>query len=150
MWLFLFTALAVFSPVRSPLSLTLLAALGVVQVIEPRLGAVASVVLKLALCYLLLGFSDGVNSSFYPILLLPVISGATHFGWIGMALVTAAACAEYLSFLLFLDTANQFIPEDQINELILRALLLPVVGFLTNQLAEANRNEARKLQATAL
>jgi len=148
-WLFLFTALAVFSPDRSPLSLTLLAALGVVQVIEPRLGAIASVVLKLGLCYLLLGFSDGVNSSFYPILLLPVISGATHFGWIGMAVVTLAACAEYLSFLLFLDSAHQFIPEDQINELILRTLLLPVIGFLTNQLAEANRNEARKLQATA-
>jgi signal transduction histidine kinase len=148
-WLFLFTALAVFSPDRSPLSLTLLAALGVVQVIEPRLGAVVSVVLKLGLSYLLLGFSDGVNSSFYPILLLPVISGATHFGWMGMGVVTLAACTEYLSFLLFLDPSNQFIPENQVNELILRTLLLPVVGFLTNQLAEANRNEARKLQATA-
>src|SRR6266852_4678433 len=141
--------MAVYTPDRSPLSVTILAALGIVQVVEPRLGAVTSVVLKLILCYLLIGFSGGVNSSFYPILLLPVISGATHFGWIGMGLVTLAASAEYVSYLLFLDWTNQFIPEDQVNELILRTLLLPVVGFLINQLAEASRNETRKLQATA-
>ncbi len=145
-WLLLFSALAVFSPERSSTVITLLVALGVVQVLEPRLGAVASIVLKLALCYVLIYFSKGVASSFYLILLLPVISAATTFGLLGTALVTLLACAEYLSFLLLLEE-NQYI-EDPL-ELVLRILSLPLVGYLTHELAEAKRVEARKLQATA-
>ena len=52
----------------------------------------------------------------------------------------------YLSFLFFLGPDQEI--EDK-GELILRVLFLPVVGFLTNQLAEAIRNEARKSQAAA-
>lgn len=148
-WLLLFTALAVFSPDREPVALVVLAALGVAQVLEPRLGAVASVMAKLGLCYLLIGLSGGVSSSFYPTLLLPVISAATSFGRAGFAAVTVAACGEYVSFLLYLDWQNQYLPEDQVRELILRVLLLPAVGFLTHQLASANRAEARKLQQVA-
>jgi len=54
----------------------------------------------------------------------------------------------YLSFLLFLGP-DEFIPSDQIGELIIRGLFLPAIGFLTSQLAEANRNEVRKSQAAA-
>ncbi len=147
-WLLLFTALAVFSPERHPVTLAALGLLGVVQVLEPRLGAVPSVVLKLALCYPLIGFGGGVSSSFYLVLFLPVISAATSFGLLGAMLSALAACALYLSFLFFLGQ-DQYIPADSIRELILRGLFLPAVGFLTNQLAEANRNEARKSQAAA-
>jgi len=101
-WLLLFSALAAFSQERSPIVIGLLVALGVVQVLEPRIGALASVLLKLALCYVLIGESGGVSSSFYLILLLPVITGATHFGLAGTAMISMAACAEYLSFLVFL------------------------------------------------
>jgi signal transduction histidine kinase len=148
-WLLLFTALAVFGPERDPVSLTVLAALGIVQVLEPRIGAVTSVLLKLGLCYLLVGYSGGVSSSFYPIFLLPVISAATNFGILGTGLFTLAACAEYVSFLLFLDFQEEFIPEDQVRELVLRVLFLPVVGFLTHQLAASSQEKARKLQEAA-
>jgi two-component system, NtrC family, sensor histidine kinase HydH len=148
-WLLLFSALAVISPERNSIVLGLLVVLGIVQVLEPRIGAIASVVLKLGLCYLLIGYGGGVSSTFYLILLLPVITAATSFGLLGTAIATLAACAEYLSFLLFLDWQSQFIPEDQVRELVLRVLFLLVVGFLTNQLAEANRDEARKAQAAA-
>lgn len=148
-WLLFFGALAAFSPERDPVVLILLVALGVVQVLEPRLGAVTSVVLKLALCYPLLYFGGGIASSFYLVLFLPVISAATSFGLPGTAAAALAASALYLSFLALLDVRDQYIPDDQVAELVLRVLFLPVVGFLTNQLAEANRTEARKLQATA-
>ncbi len=147
-WLLLFSALAVFSPDRSAIVASLLAALGIVQVLEPRLGPLASVLLKLALCYLLIGYSGGVTSSFYLILLMPVISGATAFGLAGTALVSLAACGVYLSFLAFLG-ADQYIPEDQKLELVLRSIFLPVVGYLTHELAQANRREAQKAQAAA-
>ena len=147
-WLLLFSALAVFSPERSEIVATLLAALGVVQVLEPRIGPLASVLLKLALCYGLIGYSGGVTSSFYLILLMPVISGATAFGLPGTAAVSLAACGVYLSFLLFLGE-DQYIPEDQKLELVLRSIFLPVVGYLTHELAQANRREAQKAQAAA-
>jgi len=145
-WLLFFTALAVFSPERHPVVLAALGALGLVQVFEPRLGAIPSVVLKLALCYPLIGYGGGVSSGFYLVLFLPVISAATSFGLIGTAISTLAACAMYLSFLLFLGPDLEI---DDERELILRVLFLPVVGYLTNQLAEANRNETRKSQAAA-
>jgi signal transduction histidine kinase len=145
-WLLFFTALAVFSPERHPVTLAALLALGAVQVLEPRLGAIPSVVLKLALCYLLIGYGGGISSSFYLVLFLPVISAATSFGLIGTTISSLAACAMYLSFLFFLGPDLEI---DDERELILRVVFLPVVGFLTNQLAEANRNETRKSQAAA-
>lgn len=147
-WLLLFSALAAFSPERDPIVLVLLGALGVVQVLEPRLGALASVLLKLGLCYPLIGETGGISSSFYLILLLPVITAATNFGLLLTAVFTVLACGEYLSFLLFLKK-DEYIPPDQVFELVLRVLFLPVVGYLTHQLAEANRIETRKAQAAA-
>jgi signal transduction histidine kinase len=147
-WLLLFTALAVFSPERSTIVIALLGALGIVQVLEPRIGPLASVILKLVLCYVLIGYSGGVTSSFYLILLMPVISGATAFGLTGTAVVSLVACGVYLSFLVFLN-GDEFIPEDQVPELFLRSIVLPVVGYLTHELAEANHMEARKAQAVA-
>jgi two-component system sensor histidine kinase HydH len=148
-WLLFFSALTVFGPQHDPVALAVFAALGVVQVLEPRLGAVASVALKLALCYPLIYYGGGIGSSFYLILFLPVITAATNFGLLGTAAVSFAACGLYLSFLLFVDFSRQVIPPDQVRELVLRVLFLPVVAFLTHQLAEANRSEARKLQVAA-
>jgi two-component system sensor histidine kinase HydH len=147
-WLLLFSALAAFSPERSGIVIALLAALGVVQVLEPRIGPLASVVLKLALCYGLIGYSGGVTSSFYLILLMPVISGATAFGLAGTAVVSLVACGVYLSFLFFLGE-DQYIPPDQVLELVLRSIFLPVVGYLTHELAQENQREAQKAQAAA-
>jgi signal transduction histidine kinase len=147
-WLLLFSALAAFSPDRSPAGLALLAALGAVQVLETRIGALASVIVKLALCYLLIGVSGGVSSSFYITLLLPVITAATSFGLLGMALTSLLASVAYLSFLVFLQ-ADQYIAPDQIRELVLRVLLFPVVGYLTYELASANQVEKEKAQAAA-
>lgn len=145
-WLLLFAALAAFSPERSPLFIAVLVALGVVQVLEPRIGALPSIALKLVLCYVLLYLSGGIQSSFFVFLLLPVISAATSFGLLGVASVTLLACGEYLSFLLYLET-DQYIGEPL--ELALRILSLPLVGYLTLELAEAKRVEAQKYQAVA-
>jgi signal transduction histidine kinase len=143
--LLFFSALAGFGPGRSQSAIASLVALGVVQVLEPRIGARVSVVLKLALCFVLIGYSSGVSSSFYLVLFLPVITGATNFGLLGTAVTSLAACAVYLSFLGFLEP-DQFIAPDQIPELYLRTLFLPVVGYLTYQLAQANQAEKHKAQ----
>ncbi len=145
-WLLFLTALAIFDPERDAIIFALLIALGLVQVFEPRMKPVASVVLKLALCYPLIRHGGGIQSSYYLILVLPVISAATSFGLVGTAITAAAAGAMYLSFLLLLDQ-NQYIADYW--ELALRVCFLPVVGFLTNQLAAANRDKAHELEITA-
>lgn len=153
-WLVLFSALAALSPERSWVEVVLLALLAAVQVLEPKVAALErsqrSAVLigiKLLAGYLLIGYTGGITSSYYLILLLPVVSAATTRGPLGTAVFTALACGSYLSFLLFIDWNRYVIPPDQARELSLRVAFLAVVAYLTYRLAEANRVEARKYQA---
>ena len=144
-WLLFFSALAVFGPGRSPRTIAVLVALGVVQVLEPRIGARISVVLKLALCYLLIGFSYGVSSSFYLVSVSARDHGRHQLRPAGHRRHVAGGLRRLSVLLVFLGE-NQYIPEDQIPELVLRTLFLPVVGYLTYQLAQANRDEKHKAQ----
>jgi len=148
-WLLLFAALAVSSPERSPLVITLLLAIGAVQIFEPRIGAKTSIIANLILCYLLMYFTKQIASSYYVMLLLPVISAATNFDLLGSAAVAVAACAEYLSFLLFIDWRDVVIPPDQQLELALRFVMLLLVSYLTHQLGKAKRDEAIRYQKAA-
>ncbi len=148
-WILAFSVMAVVSPERDPIVLTLLVAMGVVQVIEPRTGAVVSVLLKLVLSWVIIGYAGGLSSSLYPLLLFPVITAATNFNAWGAFAAVVASCLGYLSFIFFLAQYNQFVPPEEIPELILRVWSLCVVALLTYQLASQQREEARKLQDTA-
>lgn len=153
-WLALFGALAAFGPDQNPYTVTFLLALGLFQVLESKLplasvrGAIFSYSVKLILCYLLIGQSDGIGSSYYWVLFLPVISAATQLGLAGTAATSLIACGAYLSFWLRL-TSDQFIPPDQVRELVLRVIVMASSGFVTHQLAEATRSEARRAEAAA-
>jgi two-component system sensor histidine kinase HydH len=147
-WCFLFAALAILSPDRNPAVISVLVILGLVQVLERRIGAAVSIVLKLVLCYPLIYFTQGIASSYYVLFLFPVISAATAYGAAGTA-VALIACAEYLSFLVFIDWDTQTIPPDQELELALRVLSLLLAGYLTYQLADENRKAAKRYQAVA-
>ena len=148
-WVALFAALATFSPERSPTVIGLLVAIGAVQVLEPRIGARFSIPIHLALCYPLIYFSGSIESSFWMLLLLPVISAATNFGPVGGSLVTLLACAEDLSFIAFINWQQQEFTRGAELELALRLLLFPLVFYLTNQLAQAKRDEAARYQKAA-
>lgn len=158
-WLALFAALAIFSPGESPVVIPLLIAIGVVQILESRIGARSAIILILLLCYPLIYFSEpfpiGIRSSFWLMLLLPVISAATNFDLLGSTIVAVVACLEDLSFLLFLWWENYYhgqryvIELDDRLQLALRILSLLVVSYLTHQLAKAKREEALKYQHAA-
>jgi hypothetical protein len=94
-WLALFLGLGLASPTRNDAELELLAGLAAFQVLEPRValfrnprGVVASVLIKLGLVYLLMGVSGGVTSTYYLLLVMPVITAATSMGAAG----TVAVC----------------------------------------------------------
>ncbi|MBM3810705.1 MAG: hypothetical protein FJW20_03605 [Acidimicrobiia bacterium] len=155
-WLLLIAALAIASPMRSDAELELLGALALFQIAEPRLGFFqslggikAAILIKLLLCYLLIGVTGGVTSSYYLILMVPVVSAATTLSALGTLIVSLAACASYLSFLLFLDWNTYLIPPDQMRELLLRLLMFGLLALLTHQLASATRAQAREHIRTA-
>ncbi len=156
MWLLLFAALAIFGPEHTFQTMFLLSCLAAFQILESKIpwlttdrGNIAAILVKLMLAYLLVGYTHGIASGYYFILLLPVISAATTLGLLGTTIFVASASGAYLSFLLFLDWKHEYIPEDQIPQLLLRVALLPWVGFLTQQLANENRLRARNYQAVA-
>ena len=152
----LISALAGVSPTLSGAELQLLAALAVLQVLEPRIprlnrlgGHVFAILLKLTLGYLLIGVSGGVTSSYYMILLVPVVSAATSLGARGATLITLATGLSYLSFLLYVDWQSMTLLPEDIRELLLRVLFLCLISFLTFQLVKANRTQALRYQAVA-
>lgn len=159
LWLALFVVIAATGPVRDGPFIFLLFLLAALQVAEPRVPALASRrgsivanLLKLALGYLIIDVSGGgvgIASSYYWILLIPVVSAATTLGAGATVLFTALACATYLSFLFQLDWERYELAPDQAGELSLRVACLAAVGFLTQRLAEANRLAARSAQETA-
>ena len=155
-WLLLFAAMAVASPVRDAPSLTMLTGLGIFQFLERRLagfqtprGMLAAAGIKLILCYLLIGYTGALYSSFFLILLLPVVGAATTMGGWHTIVVTALAVAFYISLLLFLDLKDLGRYLFDWKEFSLRILFLPVVGLAAFQLARENRLEARKSRETA-
>lgn len=148
-WLLVFSVLAVSSPEHDPKVLASLVALGVVQILEPRIGARTAVILQLLLSWILIGYGGAISSSLWTVLLLPVILAATNFGVWGTVASTAGACAVYLSFLISLNWYNQTIDAEGAWEIVFRVVFLPVIAFMTHQLAAQKREEALKLQETA-
>jgi signal transduction histidine kinase len=155
-WLLLFGGMAGLSPHRDAFEIVPIAALCALQILEPKLefvgttrGKVVWIILKLVFCYALIGFSGAVSSSFYWLLLLPVISAATSLGLLGTQVFIALSCGAYLSFLGFIDWKQRYMEAQDIRDLVLRVLLLAVAGNVTKVLAEALRVQFAKTKAVA-
>ena len=156
MLLMLFAAMALVSPTHDLSEVTLLFALAMVQLVEPAFhllestrGKVLWIVLQLLIAYLLIGYTCGIVSNYFLILLLPVVSAATYLGVMGTLVFTLIACGAYLSFLLFIDFGRYVIDPEQTALLVLRLLLLAVAGNLVNTLADALRVESAKHRKVA-
>jgi signal transduction histidine kinase len=155
-WIPLFGALAATTQYLDAFVIVPLVALTIVQVLEPKIPALATpqarmlwIVLKLALCYLLIGFTGSIQSSFWLLLLLPVVSAATMFGLAATLIFTTLAGAAYLSFLLFLDW-NQFTLDwPEIGVLTQHMLFLYLAANLANLLAADLREQSEKHRRTA-
>ena len=85
----------------------LLAGLGSLQLIEGRTsnlntlaGRMILTLLQLIVIYLLIFITDGIQTNYYLLLLLPVASTATYRGVTGTVLISMLAMGAYLSFLL--------------------------------------------------
>jgi signal transduction histidine kinase len=152
--LLMFAALMVLA--HNNLERGFLAALAALQLVEGRIawlgtvwGRATSVLLQLLLCYLLLGWTATLNSEYYPVLLLPVMSTATYMGFTGTLLVSAATIGAYLSFLWFVDWTEMTIDAEAIHMLEVRCVLLALAAILVNSLGEARRRESARYKKAA-
>ena len=155
-WLLLFAGLHWLGPVRNDAELQILIGLALLQLTVPRVpffatpaGTVGTVLAQLLLGYLLIGVTYGVESSYFWILLLPIVTAATSFGVWGAVVFTALACLSYLSFLLFVDFGRDFLPETSMREVALRTMFFAFIAYVVHELSEENRREARNYQGAA-
>jgi two-component system, NtrC family, sensor histidine kinase HydH len=151
-WIALFAVLAIY-PDLTLWSRTALIGLGLMQLIEPRIsffgsrgGSVLSFLIKLVLWYILMGWTDGIESPYFWLMLLPVMSAATSLGLVGLVASVALASGAYLSFLLYLPRGTPF---DDWPLLLLYLTTFPIAGFLTYELLAANRAATRRAQSAA-
>ena len=152
----LFAALAAASPTLDASQGILLAVLAGLQIAGPRIpslgtrgGKILWIVLQLIVAYLLVGYTQGLNSDYFLILLLPVISAATNFGVVGTLVFMLLTCASYISFLAFVDFSRFTIEPYEIRVLVMRLIFLAVAGNLVNVLAEALRVQSAKYRKAA-
>ncbi len=158
-WLMFVGVLIAASPEVNYDALILLPLIGAFQITEPRLrifrsrrGQVVSITLKMLLCYLLIGFTHTLNSFYFPVFFIPIISAATTFEAAGVFWVTAIACAASFSFLLFLPV---FVPSNQIDiwdflsVMSVRTMFYAIVPFLVYQQAKAKRDEMERTEEAA-
>jgi signal transduction histidine kinase len=154
--LVLFAALAAASPTLDASQAILLAVLAGLQIAGPRIpslgtryGKILWIVLQLIVAYLLVGYTEGLNSNYFLILLLPMISAATNFGVVGTLVFTLLTCGSYISFLAFVDFSRFIIEPYEIRVLVMRLIFLAIAGNLVNVLAEALRVQSAKYRKAA-
>ncbi len=108
LWLLFLGGLAVLPPVREVHKQLILLAIGALQLFEgsliqwaPHRGKYYAVLLKILLSMLLLAHTGGleINSSYYPIFYVPIVTAAVYFGPLGTMLWTLLASAAYCSYL---------------------------------------------------
>ncbi len=152
----LFAAMARITPEHDPSEILLILLLGALQITETRFipletarGKVVWNVAKLVAGYLLIGYTGGLQSTYYLVLLFPVISAAATLGVISTLVFTGLACGAYVSFLMYVDWTKFDIHPDQVDELIRRLLFLAISGLLVNTLAEALREQSVRYRALA-
>jgi len=155
-WVLLFVTLAATSELQDSFAMGPLAALGLVQLLEPKLpalstkrGRIACIVMKLVLGYLVIGYTGGIESHFWLVLLLPVVTAAATFGLLGTLVFAVVTSGFYLSFLLYINWSKMTVESQDLSELVARVAFLAVAGNLANSLAEDLRVQSEKHRRAA-
>jgi signal transduction histidine kinase len=149
--------LAVLPPVTEIHKQLILLAFGVVQLGEgwfvarlPRRGAAYIVLLKIALATLLIDHTGeiSINSSYWPIYFLPVVSAAEYFGsWATLAWTTLASAA-YCSY-LYPTTQEYEITAESYGLLAIRVLFIFLAAMVVNRFVIESRQQTKRYQELA-
>ena len=158
LWLLFLLGLALLPPVSEIHKQLILLAIGVLQLFEGRLvnqvprGRNYAVLLKILLAMLLISHTGeiSINSSYYPIFYVPVITAAVYFGAWGTLLWTLIASAAYCSYLYpAVAVQNYELAPDAITELMLRILFFFLAAMVVNRFATENKRQTRRYREVA-
>jgi nitrogen-specific signal transduction histidine kinase len=153
-WLVFLGGLAFLPPINEIHKQLILLAIFVFQLFEgwligrlPKRGPAYSVIIKILLATLLLDHTGelGINSNYYPIYFLPVVSAAIYFGPLAALAWTTAASLAYVSLLYPALQEFDISPEGK-SILTIRVLFFFVAAILVNRFAVENRRQVQRLQ----
>jgi two-component system sensor histidine kinase HydH len=154
LWLVFLGGLALLPPVFEIHKQLALLAIMIFQVMEgwvinrlPRRGPAYSVAIKILLATLLLDHTGdlGINSSYYPIYFLPVVSAAIYFGPIAALAWTTVASLAYIS-LLIPALQDYELTSAGASVLTIRVLFFFIAAILVNRFVMENRRQVERLQ----
>ncbi len=149
--------LALVPPVKEVHKQAILLALGIVQLGEgwliaqvPRRGAMYVVLLKIGLATILIDHTGeiSINSSYWPIYILPAVTAAEYFGpWATLAWTTIASAA-YCSYLY--PALQEFeIGVEGYSQLAIRVLFIYLAAMLVNRFSVEIRRQTKRYQELA-
>jgi two-component system, NtrC family, sensor histidine kinase HydH len=149
LWLLFLAGLAALPPRWEIHKQLILVAIGVVQLLEaalisrlPRRGVSYAVLLKILLATLLIDHTGevGINSSYYPIYYLPVVTAAMYCGpWMTLfwTLVSSGAYCSYLYPAMF----EYELTQEAIGYLALRIMFFFLAAMIVNRFSQESRHQ---------
>ena len=157
LWLLFLAGLALLPPVKEIHKQVILLAFGIIQLSEgwliarvPRRGPAYIVLLKIALATLLVDHTGelSINSSYWPIYFLPVVTAAEYFGPWTTLLWTALASAAYCSY-LYPALQEYEITAEAYGLLAIRILFFFLAAMVVNRFVVENRRTTKRYQEVA-
>lgn len=156
LWLAFLFGLALLRPLTLVSKQVTLLAIGAFQIAERnvrffyegRWGRHLSVALKLALALVLIQVTGGIESSYYLIIYVPVVSAAILFGTLGTLVWTVISSAAYLGFLPIALQHSELSPEGA-KELAIRILFFFLAAILVNRFVAENKEQAERYRRLA-
>jgi len=149
--------LAVLPPIAEWHKQLILLAIGAAQLAEgrivrqfPRRGPWYVMLIKIGLATMLVDHTGelAINSSYYPIYYLPIVTAALYFGPWGTLLWTFAASAAYCSY-LYPALEQYTLSPSGMTELALHILFFFLVAMVVNSFAIENRRQTRRYRELA-
>jgi signal transduction histidine kinase len=154
-WLAFLFGLALLQPLFEIHKQITLLALGVFQIVEhrflvwvPARGRAYSVIIKILLASLVVNCTGGINSSYYLIYFLPVVTAAMFYGAWGTLAWTALASAAYCSYLIPALAVYELTAEGA-TELAIRNLFFFLAAMVVNRFVTENRRQAQRYRELA-
>src|SRR2546425_7437234 len=157
LWLFLLAFLALLPPVAEYHKQLILLAFGLVQLGEGwaisrvgRRGPIYVVLIKIVLATLLIDHTGeiSINSSYWPIYFLPVVTAAEYFSpWatLGWTALTSAAYCSYL----FEALQEYEITVESYSQLAIRILFFFLAGTVVNRFVVEAQRQTKRYQELA-
>jgi nitrogen-specific signal transduction histidine kinase len=157
LWLVFLAGLAALPPVKEYHKQLILLAIGILQLSEgwivsrlPRRGTAYVVLLKIALATILIDHTGevGINSSYYPIFYLPIVTAAEYFGPWATLCWTALASAAYCSY-LYPALQEYELTTESYSLLAIRILFFFLAAMVVNRFVVENRRQTKRYQELA-